>query len=127
MTENIPDYPADFEFAALLISNDRKRTKWVVVPDGQKLDAEEGFGSARPWLSPHTGSDYHLQALVSLRSLSDKDAKVYAAAPELLSALIEAEYFIGKLAGGGETDFRAKLIAVIRAAAPHLFPKDSEV
>jgi hypothetical protein len=65
--DELPAHPEDFDYAALLISHDRKRTKWVVVPEGQSLDFDEGTATRR-WLHPHLGSEWHLFDFVRLRS-----------------------------------------------------------
>lgn len=63
---DLPAHPEDFEFAALLRHHDMKQSKWIVVPEGQSLDFDEGSATRR-WLAPHLGSDWHLFGFVSLR------------------------------------------------------------
>lgn len=63
----LPAHPEDFEYVALLRSHDYKRTKWVVVPEGQSLEFDEGSATRR-WLHPHLGTEWHLFGFVSLQS-----------------------------------------------------------
>lgn len=44
------------------------------------------------------------------------NANLIAAAPDLYAALADAESFIARHSGNGETDFRAKLNAVLKRA-----------
>lgn len=44
------------------------------------------------------------------------NAHLIAAAPELYEALADAEQFIKKQSGGGETDYREKLLLVLAKA-----------
>lgn len=65
LAEAVPPHPEDYDHAALLISNDYKRTRWVVVPEGQSLDFDEGKAT-RAWLHPHLGREWHLFGFVPL-------------------------------------------------------------
>jgi hypothetical protein len=61
----LPSHPEDFQFAALLIHHDHKQTKWVVVPEGQSLEFDEG-AATRKWLRPALGSEWSLFMFVPL-------------------------------------------------------------
>ena len=50
-----------------------------------------------------------------------QEARLIAVAPELLEALKEAEAFIKKHSGGGETDFRARLNEAIAKATGEIY------
>jgi len=63
--EDLPSHPEDFRYAALLRHHDYKRSRWIVVPEGQSLDFDEGRAT-REWLRPHLGTEWHLFGFVSL-------------------------------------------------------------
>ena len=47
---------------------------------------------------------------------SEANARLIAAAPDMLEALKDAERFIACISGNGETDYRAKMKAIIAKA-----------
>lgn len=83
---------------------------WAAVPSAP----EEGFNLW--WLKGGGGEPLGSMSGYQSNREMQANAALASSAPDLYAALSEAEAFIAKASGGGETDLRAKLNAILARA-----------